>query len=81
MNWVEFYVDAYAVTREGNFEGKTVLQKSVGNSELASRYNLSESDVNRLLHDLNRALLERTVRADIARRRTIKYWFRGMHWR
>ena len=29
VNWVDFYVDAYAVTREGNFEGKTILQKNM----------------------------------------------------
>ena len=64
VNWADFYADAYSVTREGNFEGKTVLQKSIGNSELARRYSLSESDVDGLLHDLNQIPVRKTVRAD-----------------
>jgi uncharacterized protein YyaL (SSP411 family) len=59
VNWVDFYVTAYSVTQEGNFEGKTILQKSAGNSELASLYGISKSDVDGLLHDLNRILLEK----------------------
>jgi uncharacterized protein len=57
VNWADFYIVAYSVTREGNFEGKTILQKSVSNSELASRYGISESDVDGLLQYLNRILL------------------------
>lgn len=57
INWVDFYVDAYAVTREGNFEGQNILQKNLDNLELARKYDLSEQDVDDLLNDLNRYLL------------------------
>jgi uncharacterized protein len=59
VNWADFYLEAFSVTREGNFEGKTILQQSVNNLELASRHDLSESDVDKLLHNLNRILLEK----------------------
>ncbi len=57
--WADFYMDAYSVTREGNFEGRNILQKGVSNTVLASRYGLSESEVAELLHDLNQILLEK----------------------
>jgi hypothetical protein len=59
VKWVDFYVDAYGITQEGNFEGKTILQRRVDNSELASRYNLTAQEVELLLNELNQHLLEK----------------------
>lgn len=57
VNWFDFYVNAYSVTRNGNYEGRNILHRSMNNSDLAAKYSLSEQEVENLLHDLNVFLL------------------------
>ncbi len=54
----DFYLSAYGVTQAGNFEGKTVLQRKLDDSELAGRFNLSEEAVRSRLEEANARLLE-----------------------
>jgi uncharacterized protein len=58
----EFYIAAYGVTPGGNFEGKTVLQRKLEDSELAERFNLPQEAIPQKLQQLNEILLE--VRQD-----------------
>jgi hypothetical protein len=54
----QFFVDAHGITKEGNFEGKTVLQRAVSDQELASKYDLTAPEVPRRLEPLYAKLLE-----------------------
>jgi uncharacterized protein len=54
--WAEFFLAAYAVSEAGNFEGKTVLQRTRSDADLAQKYNLPEDQIAPLLDQMHRAL-------------------------
>ena len=55
----EFFQAAYGVTDRGNWEGKTILQRSLDDSTLAARFNLDAESVNAKLADSHARLLSK----------------------
>jgi uncharacterized protein YyaL (SSP411 family) len=54
----EIFKAAYAVTPQGNWEGKIVLQRALDDSTLAARFKLQPETVSSKLAELHRRLLE-----------------------
>jgi uncharacterized protein YyaL (SSP411 family) len=54
----ESFKAAYGITPQGNWEGKTVLQRALDDSSLAARFKLDPEGVRRKLIELHRKLLE-----------------------
>jgi uncharacterized protein YyaL (SSP411 family) len=53
----EFFTAAYGLTEKGNWEGKTVLQRTLDDSSLAARFGLDEETVAAKLADCHSKLL------------------------
>ena len=53
---LEFFITAYGVTQQGNFEGKTVLQRALSDAELGEKFNLPAGDVPARLQGLHQKL-------------------------
>ena len=53
----EFFIGTYNVTKQGNFEGKTVLQRALDDNQLAIRFNIQIENVAEKLSTLHRILL------------------------
>lgn len=53
----EFFEAAYGITEKGNWEGKSVLQRAIDDSSLASRFSLSEEAVSAKLAECHKKLL------------------------
>ncbi len=59
----EFFEMAYGITPRGNWEGKTILQRTLDDSILVSRFGLTREQVTEKLNECHRRLLqERTGR-------------------
>ncbi len=61
----DFFFTAYGITERGNWEGKTVLQRAIDDASLASRFKLTEQQVDEKLKDCHnrlRAVREQCVR-------------------
>jgi uncharacterized protein len=43
--YVDLFFETYAITDEGNFEGKVILQRAIENQELVAKYGLNEEAV------------------------------------
>jgi uncharacterized protein YyaL (SSP411 family) len=56
IDWADFFLAAFGVTEQGNFEGKNVLQRALGDDTLAERYPISEDQVSDLLRQLQHIL-------------------------
>jgi uncharacterized protein YyaL (SSP411 family) len=56
--WEQVFLTAYGVTAQGNFEGKTVLQREMDDRRLAERFNLSETRLRELLDEMHAHLLQ-----------------------
>ncbi len=56
-DWPDFFLAAYGVTEAGNFEGRTVLRRSLDDQALSERFNLPVEQVPELLKRLHAALL------------------------
>ena len=54
----ESFKAAYGISPQGNWEGKTVLQRALDDSSLAARFKLDPEGVRRKLAELHRKLLE-----------------------
>ena len=52
----ELFIAAYGVTKEGNFEGKNVLQRKITDDELAKQFNFKPSTLNQKLSSARAAL-------------------------
>ena len=57
LDWAKFFINAYGITENGNFEGRTVLQRAIDDKALAQQYNLSEAKVVEYLTILHQHLL------------------------
>jgi uncharacterized protein len=55
---IEFITAAYGITAAGNFEGQSVLQRTLEDEQLAERFNLSVEQVQRKLDRLHAVLLK-----------------------
>jgi uncharacterized protein len=55
----DFFQTAYGLTESGNFEGLSVLQRQLGDKQLAERYHLPEEEVPSRLSRLHALLLQR----------------------
>jgi uncharacterized protein YyaL (SSP411 family) len=53
----DFFSAAYGITEKGNWEGKTVLQRTLDDSSLAARFDMTEEAVPVKLADCHRQLL------------------------
>lgn len=53
----EFIIEAYGIRPSGNFEGKTVLQRKLGDAALAEKFNLSIEDLPGYFSSLHEKLL------------------------
>ncbi len=53
----EFFVTAYGITEQGNWEGKTVLQRALDDASLAARFKMDEEAVAAKLVDCHSKLL------------------------
>lgn len=53
----EFFKAAYGVTAQGNWEGKTILQRTLDNPSLAARYKINQETVQSRLADCHSRLL------------------------
>ena len=51
-------IDRYGITEAGNFEGKTVLTRSMTMADLATQYGIEESDAEALVQTADEILLE-----------------------
>jgi uncharacterized protein len=56
-NPLDFFITAYGVKETGNFDGKTVLQRSKTDDELMAQYNLTGEQIISLFDEMNAALL------------------------
>jgi hypothetical protein len=54
---IDFFVSAYGMTAQGNFEGKTVLQRAKDDPYLAGEFKIDSSEVTPRLNDLHGRLL------------------------
>ncbi len=54
----EFFKAAYGITPQGNWEGKTVLQRALDDSSLAARFKLDQEAVREKLAQAHQKLLE-----------------------
>jgi hypothetical protein len=54
---LQLFLEAYDVTKAGNFEGKNVLQKVSSDNDLAKNYNLTSEDVSLRLAGMRKRLL------------------------
>ncbi len=54
----EFFKAAYGITPQGNWEGKTVLQRALDDSSLAARFKMDQEAAREKLAQANRKLLE-----------------------
>jgi uncharacterized protein YyaL (SSP411 family) len=54
----DFFKAAYGITPQGNWEGKTVLQRALDDSSLAARFKLDPEGVRQKLAESHRKLLE-----------------------
>ena len=54
----EFFKAAYGITEKGNWEGKTVLQRTLDNSSLAARFKIGEEAVAAKLAECHSKLLD-----------------------
>ena len=61
----EFFKAAYGITANGNWEGKTVLQRAIDDSSLAARFKLDLESARQKLSESHRTLLQ--VRAQRVR--------------
>jgi uncharacterized protein len=55
---IEFITAAYGITAAGNFEGQSVLQRTLEDEQLAERFNLSVEQVQQKLDRLHAVLLK-----------------------
>lgn len=55
-NDAQLFMDAYGVTANGNFEGKTILHRVRDNDVLAAMHKVDESEVERKLNDARQKL-------------------------
>ena len=53
----DFFKTAYGVTEQGNWEGKTILQRALDDSTLAAKFDLSDEDTNLKLTNCHNKLL------------------------
>lgn len=53
---VDFFISAYEIKPTGNFEGKTILQRSMKDEELMARFNLSVEQLTSGLREMHKAL-------------------------
>ena len=53
---LEFFVTAYGVTEQGNFEGKTVLQRAMSDAELGEKFQFSVEEIPARLKELHHKL-------------------------
>jgi uncharacterized protein YyaL (SSP411 family) len=56
--YFEFFKAAYGITPQGNWEGKTVLQRALDDSSLAARFKLDPEEIRPKLAELHGKLLE-----------------------
>jgi uncharacterized protein len=54
----EFFKTAYGITPQGNWEGKTILQRTLDDASLAARFKLSREEAHSKLAQLHNKLLE-----------------------
>lgn len=54
----EFFKTAYGITPQGNWEGKTILQRALDNSSLAARFKLDPETVHSKLAEAHARILE-----------------------
>jgi len=54
----EFFKAAYGISSQGNWEGKTVLQRALDDSSLAARFKMGPEEARQRLGDLHRQLLQ-----------------------
>jgi uncharacterized protein len=54
----EFFKTAYGITRQGNWEGKTILQRALDDSSLAVRFKVDRESVHARLEHLHARLLK-----------------------
>jgi uncharacterized protein YyaL (SSP411 family) len=54
----DFFKEAYGITPQGNWEGKTVLQRALDDASLAARFKLDPESVRQKLSELHRQLLQ-----------------------
>jgi uncharacterized protein YyaL (SSP411 family) len=55
----EFFKAAYGITRQGNWEGKTILQRALDDSSLAARFKLDRETMHAKLAESHAKLLEK----------------------
>jgi uncharacterized protein len=55
---IEFFKAAYGITPQGNWEGKTVLQRALDDTTLAARFKLDAESVRQKLTESHRQLLQ-----------------------
>jgi len=58
-SWLDIFSAAFGVSRGGNFEGATVLQRALNDIELAEKYEITLEQVQVGLETIRRALLEK----------------------
>jgi uncharacterized protein YyaL (SSP411 family) len=56
IDWAEFFIQAYDVQPNGNFEGKTVLQRKMDDTALAQNYSLEMDDIPELISQMHERL-------------------------
>jgi uncharacterized protein YyaL (SSP411 family) len=58
FNHADIFIEAFNVTEDGNFEGRTVLQRVMSDQELAQRFSLDPKKVPKLLGEMRAKLLK-----------------------
>ena len=61
-NELSIFIKAYSVTEQGNFEGKIILQRVLGDEELAEEFNIPISGINDTLASIRSRLLAQRTR-------------------
>jgi uncharacterized protein YyaL (SSP411 family) len=58
QNWFDIFINAFDVTKEGNFEGKNILRRKLSDKELAEFYNSKEDEISAEIDKMLLYLLE-----------------------
>lgn len=59
VKWAEVFIDAYGISRAGNFEGEIVLQRALNDLELADKFALSPSQIQQGMEIIRQRLFEK----------------------
>lgn len=58
VDWIKFFVQAYGIQPNGNFDGKTVLQRKMDDAALARNYALETNEIPELMKQMHERLYE-----------------------